>query len=45
MNKALTHMLETLDCDLSLDDHSLAEVLREKTRKRGHARPSPDGLD
>ena len=45
MNKALTHMLETLDCDLSLDDHSLADVLKEKNRNRGYACPSPDGFD
>lgn len=47
MNKALKHMLETLDCDLQLDDHSLAEVLKEKNGRnhQGYACPSPDGFD
>lgn len=45
MNKALTHMLETLDCDLSLDNKSLAAQLKAKNRNHGYGCPSPDGFD
>lgn len=47
MNEALKHMLETLGCDLRLDNHRLAEVLKEKNgrNKYGYCCPSPDGFD
>lgn len=47
MNEALKHMLETLGCDLRLDNHRLAEVLKEKNGRNNHGYccPSPDGFD